>query len=125
MDDDFNTALAIGHMFELIRAANAFLDTKPSSMEDRALLLETKELIQEVGNILNILNKTPEAWYRSLIKIKMIDFSEKDILEKIENRQRARQTKDWDTADRIRKELEEKGIILEDKKDRTDWKIKI
>jgi cysteinyl-tRNA synthetase len=125
MDDDFNTALAIGHMFELIRAANAFLDTKPSSKEDRALLLETKELLQETGDILNILNKTPDAWYRSLIKIKMIDFSEKDILEEIENRQNARRNKDWDAADRIRKELEEKGIILEDKKDRTDWKIKV
>jgi len=125
MDDDFNTALAIGHMFELIRAANAFLDTKPSSTEDRALLLETKELIQEIGNILHILNKTPDAWYRSLIKMRKINLSEKDILEKIENRQRARQNKDWATADSIRKELEEKGIILEDKKDRTDWKIKV
>ena len=63
--------------------------------------------------------------YRSLIHVRKIDFSEKDILEKIENRQDARQKKDWDTADRIRKELEEKGIILEDKKDRTDWKIKV
>jgi len=125
MDDDFNTALAIGHMFELIRAANAFLDTKPSSMGDRELLLRTKEQLQEAGDILNMLNKTPDAWYRSLIKIRKIDFSEKDIFEKIENRQNARQNKDWDTADRIRKELEEKGIILEDKKDRTDWKIKV
>jgi len=125
MDDDFNTALAIGHMFELIRAANAFLDNKPSSLEDRELLLQAKELLQESGDILNILNKTPDAWYRSLIHIRKIDFSEKDILKKIESRQHARQNKDWDTADRIRKELEEKGIILEDKKDRTDWKIKV
>lgn len=125
MDDDFNTALAIGHIFELIRAANAFLDTKPSRTEDRELLLQTKELIQEAGDILNILNKTPDEWYRSLMYIKKVDFSEKVILEKIESRQNARQNKDWETADRIRKELEEKGIILEDKKDRTDWKIKV
>jgi cysteinyl-tRNA synthetase len=125
MDDDLNTALATGHVFELIRATNAFLDNNPSSIEDRALLLQTNELIQEAGSILNILNRTPDAWYRSLIQTRKMDFSEKDILERIEKRQSARQRKDWDTADSIRKELEEKGILLEDKKDRTDWKIKV
>ena len=125
MDDDFNTALAVGHVFELIRASNTFLDTNPSSIEDRALLSHTKDLIQEAGTILNIFNRTPDEWYRSLIKTRMLDLSEKDILESIEKRQNARQRKDWDTADSIRKELEEKGIILEDKKDRTDWKIKV
>ncbi len=125
MDDDFNTALAIGHIFDLIRAANAFLDNNPLSIEDKDLLLQTKELIHEAGNILNVLNKSPDEWYRSLIYIRKIDFSEKDILERIQKRQSARQRRDWATADSIRKELEEKGIILEDKKDRTDWKIKV
>ena len=46
-------------------------------------------------------------------------------LEKIKERREARQKKDWHPADAIRKELEEKGIILEDKKDRTDWKVKV
>jgi len=125
MDDDVNTALVIGHIFELIRAANAFLDSSPSGIEDRALLSQTKELVREAGDILNILNRTPDEWYRSLIHTRKIDFSERDILERIEKRQNARQRRDWDTADNIRKELEEKGIILEDKKDRTDWKIKV
>ena len=84
-----------------------------------------KKLIHETSNILNIFNKTPYDWYRSLINLRKIDFSEKDILERIEKRQNARKIKDWETADRIRKELEEKGIILEDKKDGTDWKIKV
>jgi len=125
MDDDVNTALAIGHIFELIRAANAFLDSRPSGIEDRALLSQTKELVREAGDILNILKRTPDEWYRSLIQTRKIAFSERDIMERIEKRQNARQRKDWDTADNIRKELEEKGIILEDKKDRTDWKIKV
>jgi len=125
MDDDVNTALAIGHIFELIRATNAFLDGSPSGIEDRGLLSETKELVREAADILHILNKTPSEWYRSLIKTRKIDLSEEDILERIVERQGARLRKDWGTADSIRKELEEKGIILEDKKDRTDWKIKV
>jgi len=125
MDDDFNTALALGHIFELIREANRFLDNKPSGSKDRELLLKTKELLRETGIILNIFGRTPYEWYLSLMKIRKIGLSEKDIPEKIRERQAARQRKDWHTADAIRKELEEKGIILEDKKDRTDWKVKV
>ena len=47
MDDDFNTALALGHIFELIREANRFLDNKPSGSKDREFLLKTKELLRE------------------------------------------------------------------------------
>jgi len=125
MDDDLNTALALGHIFELIRATNKFLDSKPSGLDARELLLKTKALLFETGNILNIFSRAPDEWYRSLMKIRDIGLSEKDILEKIKERQDARQRKDWHTADVIRKELEEKGIILEDKKDRTDWKVKV
>jgi cysteinyl-tRNA synthetase len=125
MDDDFNTALSLGHVFELIRELNRFLDNKPSFSKDRELLLRAKELLSEAGDILNIFNKTPYDWYLSLMKIRNIGLSEKEILEKIKEREAARQKKEWHMADAVRKELEEKGIILEDKKDRTDWKIRI
>jgi len=125
MDDDFNTALSLGHVFELIRELNRFLDNKPSFSKDRELLLRAKELLSEAGDILNIFNKTPYDWYLSLMKIRNIGLSEKEILEKIKEREAARQKKEWHRADAVRKELEEKGIILEDKKDRTDWKIRI
>ncbi len=125
MDDDFNTALSLGHVFELIRELNRFLDSKPSFSKDRELLLRAKELLSEAGDILNIFNKMPYDWYLSLMKIRNIGLSEKEILEKIKEREAARQKKEWHRADAVRKELEEKGIILEDKKDRTDWKIRI
>lgn len=125
MNDDFNTALALGHTFELIREANRFLDIKPSGSKDKELLLKTKDLLSEAGNILNIFNKKPYEWYLSLMKIKNIGLSEKEILEKIKERQEARKRRDWKFADKIRKELEEKGIILEDKRYRTDWKVKV
>ena len=125
MNDDFNTALALGHTFELIREVNRFLDSKPSEWKDKELLLKTKDLLSEAGNILNIFNKNPYEWYLSLMKIKNIGLSEKEILERIKERQEARKRKDWKFADKIRKELEGKGIILEDKRDRTDWKVKV
>jgi cysteinyl-tRNA synthetase len=124
MDDDFNTALALGHTFEFIRDVNKFLDSRPSGQKAKELLQKTKELFSEARDVLNIFGRTPQEWYLSLMVTKKIGFSEKDINEKIRERQDARQNKDWARADVIRKELEEKGIILEDKKDGTDWKIK-
>jgi cysteinyl-tRNA synthetase len=125
MDDDFNTALAIGHIFELIREANRFLDSKPTGAKSRDLLAHTKELLMKVGTTLNIFNRTPREWYVSIMKIREIGLTEQEILDKINARLDARQKKDWHSADAIRKELEEKGIILEDKKDRTDWKVRV
>jgi cysteinyl-tRNA synthetase len=125
MDDDFNTALAFGHIYELIRECNRFLDGKPSGQESGELMQKTKKLLTEAGTVLNIFNRTPLAWYRSLMDIKQIGLSEENIHEQIRNRQEARNRKDWQNADVIRRELEEKGIILEDKKSRTDWKIKV
>ena len=125
MDDDFNTALALGHAFELIREVNKFLDHRPSGSKDSALLVTAKGLLRETGTVLNLFNRTPYEWYLSLMKIRNIGVSEKEIREKIKERIEARERKDWHTADAIRNDLEEKGIILEDKKDRTDWKVRV
>jgi len=125
MDDDFNTALALGHIFELIREVNIFLDSDPSGPKARDLLRKTTEPLSEVGDVLNIFGRTPDEWYQALMVTKKIGLSENEIVEKIKERQDARQRKDWEMADRIRRALEEKGIILEDKKDRTDWKVKV
>jgi cysteinyl-tRNA synthetase len=108
----------------LIKETNRFLDGKPSGPKDGELLLKAEELLSGTGNILNLFNRTPHAWYLSLMKVGNIGLSEDYILGKIEERRAARQQKDWLLADAIRKELEEKGVILEDKKNRTDWKIK-
>jgi len=125
MDDDFNTALAIGHIFELVRELNRFLDSKPSSLKDRQLVLSAQERLAEAGKILHLFGRTPLEWYASLMRVKSIGLSETEIHQKIKERQDARLRKDWQLADTIRRELEEKGIILEDKKDGTDWKVRV
>jgi len=125
MDDDFNTAQALGYIFELIREVNRFLDTRPSGRKAWDLVSKTKELLQQAGSVLNIFNKSPDEWYDSLMKTKKITFTKEEILNRIRQRQEARQRKDWATADAIRKELEEQGIILEDKKDGTTWKVRV
>jgi cysteinyl-tRNA synthetase len=125
MNDDFNTALALGCIFELIRETNKFLDNKPIGQKPMELVSKARDVLSEIGSVLNIFNRTPEDWYKSLMEVRNIGLSPKDILDKIAERQDARQKKDWAKADEIRKELEEKRVVLEDKKERTTWKVRV
>lgn len=107
MDDDLNTADAIACIFDMVRVANAkFVVDKSYSREDLEI---AKSNIKELCNVLRILkveNKTLE----------------KEIEELIEKRQQARANKDWNMADKIRDELKDRGIILEDTPDGVKWK---
>jgi cysteinyl-tRNA synthetase len=124
MDDDFNTALAIGHMFELVREVNRFLDGKPSGNKARALVESSLGLLRETGSVLRLFERTPAEWYASIMDVKQIGLSADDIEALIQKRQEARKQKDWAEADRIRDSLDEKGIILEDKPAGTVWRVK-
>ena len=125
MDDDFNTALAIGHIFELIKEMNRFLDQKPAGKEAMEFLLRAKEALSEAAGVLNIFNRTPSEWQRALLKIKKIGLEVSEIEEFIKERREARARKDFKRADEIRSELEQKGITLEDKKNSTSWRVRI
>jgi len=125
MDDDFNTASALGLVFELVREINRFLDTHQVTLKGKDYMVKSMELLSEVGGVLNLFQRKPEEWYRSLMKIKKINISEEEVLKKIAERQKARKAKDWNTADMIRRELEEMNIILEDKRETTTWRIKV
>jgi cysteinyl-tRNA synthetase len=125
MDDDFNTALAIGHMFELIHEINRFLDRKPSGERARELLRQALSALGEAGAVLRIFQREPEQWYRAVMEVKDIGLRAEDIEELIRRRQEARQHKDWGAADGIRHELEQKGILLEDAPGGTAWRVKV
>lgn len=123
MDDDFNTALALGHIFELLRETNRFLDTKPSGKKVRKLLSDAVDLLKGVGKVLNIFQRSSEEWHLSLLKTKGIPIKSGEILEKIREREESRQAKDWSNADAIRDELSRLGIVLEDAPQGTLWRI--
>ena len=53
-----------------------------------------------------------------------IKISENEILDKIRERNKARKNKNFELADKIRNELSKKGILIEDKDDKTLWKYK-
>ncbi len=125
MDDDLNSALAVGCIFELIREINRYLDKRPSGNKANELITLALGTLDELKGVLNIFQKTPQDWYRSLIRTRKIEITEETISELINKRHEARKEKDFVKSDAIRKELEHMGITLEDKTDGTHWRVKI
>lgn len=121
MCDDFNTAEAMGHLFELTRAINRSIDsTGWSPTLDTAL----KE-INKFGETLGILEYDPNEYLQShKLEKASTEITEEEIEKLIEERITARKEKNWARADEIRDELDEKGILLEDKSDGTIWRVK-
>ena len=81
-----------------------------------------KSLFVLACNFIGILNKTKKEWLS--IKKKKLLISEVDIFKKIELRNEARENKDYKEADKIRNELLDKGVLIEDKDSKTIWKLK-
>ena len=83
---------------------------------------EEKELFTTACKFIGLLNQSKEEW--ETFKKQNLKLSEKDILNKIDERKKARQKKNYELADKIRNELLSKGVLIEDKDGKTIWKIK-
>ncbi len=105
MEDDINTADALAAIFDLVKEMNRYLDNYKSQL----IIKSAYELFIELSNVLGLLQKTEERLDR-------------EIEELIEKRQQARKEKNWSLADKIRDELKEKGILLEDTPQGIKWK---
>lgn len=112
MDEDFNTAQAIGVIFELVRELNKALDESLNA-EGFARVQETKEYLYHILH--EVLGVAVE------IETVMEDLTV-DLVEFIlELRRDARTEKNWALSDKIRDRLLEMGIQIKDGKDRTTW----
>ncbi len=107
--DDLNTPGYIANLHLLYEKAN-----KGNNND--------KEIFISACNFIGILNETKKEWLEFKKKKSLI--SEKDILIKIKSRDKARENKDYKEADKIRDELLDKGVLIEDKNGKTIWKIK-
>ena len=83
---------------------------------------EEKELFTTACKFIGLLNQSKEEW--NSFKRQNLKLSEKDILNKIDERNKARDKKNYKLADKIRDELLGKGVLIEDKDGKTIWKIK-
>jgi cysteinyl-tRNA synthetase len=121
MDDDFNTPRALALIFDEVRSLNRLLDEGTTE----AVWSRTQAL-KQACEVLGLLAETPEEFFRKKKQrwLQEQGLSSETIEKLIDARNRARKEKNWQEADRIREELQDKGILLEDTAAGTVWKVK-
>ena len=127
MDDDFNTAFAIGLIYDLVREVNKFLAEADTKREDAAyiILSSAGNAFDTVGRTLGLFTRDPETWFSESRQAESkVTLSVERIEELIHQRNEARARKDWAEADRIRKVIDDGGVELFDRADGTVWKPK-
>jgi cysteinyl-tRNA synthetase len=127
MDDDFNTAFAIGLIYDLVRDTNKFLGEADKKNEDGAQIILSAALasFENVSKTLGIFLRSPEEWFKEgRLADSKVTISVERIEELIHLRNEARARKDWTEADRVRKVLDDGGVELFDRPDGTVWKPK-
>jgi len=129
MDDDFNTAQALGHLYALTRTLNAAIH-KPAHGQDGGFSRDLSEaackVYRDAGSVLGLFQNTPGEYFaaRKQEGISSAGLSESAIQSLIDERLQARSEKNWARADEIRDELSAKGIILNDTPQGTEWSVK-
>ncbi|MBQ7248636.1 MAG: cysteine--tRNA ligase, partial [Deltaproteobacteria bacterium] len=128
LDDDFNTAQALGHVFEAVRTINRVLAEKHASESHVwwERLRQARKQILGIGAVLGLFQEEPGTW---LGRIRQSGLAESGLDEAaieglIEERRLARKNRDFARADAIRDELAEKGIVLLDSPQGTTWRRK-
>ncbi len=112
MDDDFNTPVALSILFELAHEIQRLRE------KDEMLAARHALLLKKLGGVLGILQDDPLSFFQG----KKDDLDVEKIEELIAARNQARAEKNWAEADRIRKELSDMSIVLEDGASGTGWK---
>ncbi len=112
LDDDLNTPLAFSILHELTSQLNKASDIKSKT--------KIKSELLAAANLIGFLTQDAEGWLRGASAADGL--SEERILAQITARKNAKATKNFAEADRIRKELLDAGIILEDKANETLWR---
>jgi cysteinyl-tRNA synthetase len=106
MDDDLNTPRALAEIFELVRKVHTILDEGSITGAERE---EVLRVLDDFDSVFGVIGTADTALASDLSRM-------------VEERDAARRQGDYVTADRIRKELERKGIVLEDTEKGTRWK---
>jgi len=114
MDDDFNTPEALSSLFELAKDINRF-----RQLDEQKAIQAAAEL-KYLSTQLGLLQQTPDEFLKA--GNRQSDLSDTQIEAMIQQRNDARTNKDWAESDRLRDELKDHGIILEDAAGKTGWR---
>ncbi|MFV3333357.1 cysteine--tRNA ligase [Pseudomonas sp. NY15437] len=114
MDDDFGTPEAVAVLFEMVREVNRLRES------DTAAAAALAARVRELGALLGVLQLDADAFLQAGAAGK-VDAAQVEAL--IQARLDARAAKNWAESDRIRDELTALGVVLEDGKGGTTWRL--
>ncbi len=110
MDDDFNSAGALGYVFELVRAIN---QAKDAGVADE-IVADGQSKLRELMSVFGLREERPKVSGEATPFIELLIRLRRDL----------REQKLWALSDQIRARLGELGVLLEDSKDGTTWRWK-
>jgi cysteinyl-tRNA synthetase len=128
MDNDFNTAKALGILFDTVKVLNKIMGmfSGQPSPEDSALLQYAAVQFRELGAIMGLFQQDPVCYIaaRKQSRLSAVDISEEEIEALVEKRNLAREAKDWGQSDAIRDTLLSHNIEIQDGPDGTIWDVR-
>ncbi len=128
MDNDFNTARALGHLFDTVKSLNKAvrLISAAPSVPDRELVFDAAAKLRELGAILGLLQQDPVDYCerKQQAELAALDIAVEEIERLIDERQEARKRKDWAASDAVRDRLLAHNIEIQDGPDGTTWRVK-
>jgi cysteinyl-tRNA synthetase len=127
MNDDFNTALALGHFHDLARNLNALMGDEgvPRGFVEN-LLASARDHFRRFGGVLGLFQCAPGDYFEEQRRreLSRLPITEEQINRMIGKRHEARGKGAWQLADEIREKLASMGIALEDGPNGTTWRLK-
>ncbi|MCA9670961.1 MAG: cysteine--tRNA ligase [Myxococcales bacterium] len=127
MDNDFNTAQALGHVFELARAVNRLANHKKAKKRGGPIAREALAAFELLATAMGLCTAS-SAEFQAEVKRKrlgVLGVTVQEIEALLEQRTQARADKDWARADAIREALEAKNIVVMDSPEGVDWRIRV
>ena len=126
LDDDFNSAEAMGKLFESVRAFNNIVRTPgPVNAKKAGVAASFKAFVSWLGGLMSLYNEPPAEFLRFLddMLLKKKSLSREEIDRLVAERASARSNKDFAKADEVRNRLSALGIAVQDTATGSEWEV--
>lgn len=127
LDRDFNTSNAMARLFELVRAVNRFANHKKARKKGGPVVAQALKCFELVSQSLGLLGMNVADFMEEVKdrRLGAMGISRDDIEAMIQQRAEARSSQEWARADEIRDRLLDMSIVLMDRPEGVDWRVRV